>query len=215
MNRESLHWADKVVGKPMKKYFVSAFLMISTITCAAADMVGMDSVPVIQADEATPAMPVEGRWGGAYAGLSLGGGRLWDSLNATGQNHIEGGFVGYNIQMGSFVSGVEASLDHADITFTDGSNVKSSVFFSGRLRAGFATDKLYAYGSFGVQHSTSKNFFGSKDTALQLGAGVDYALTSNVVLGADYTHSFYKNFSNTGIDVSIQRLQARISYLFN
>ena len=215
MFREGLHWAGKLVGKAMKKYLVPAFLMMSTMIGAAADMVATDPAPVINADGATPAMPVAGRWGGAYAGVSLGGGRLWDSLNATGQNHIEGGFVGYNIQMGSFVSGIEASLDHADITFNDGSNVKSSIFFSARLRAGFATDKLFAYGSFGAQHSNSKNFLGSKDTALQLGVGVDYALTNNVVLGADYTHAFYKNFSNTGIDVRVERLQGRMSYLFN
>ncbi len=199
----------------MKRFLVSALLFVIPSLAVAADLIEADPVSVITADETLATAPVNERWGGAYVGLSLGGANLWDSLNADGADAIGGGFVGYNWQVGNFVAGIEGAAEIANVTFTDGSNVKSKAFYTGRVRAGWANEKIFAYGSVGAQHSTSENFFGAKDTALQLGAGIDYALTDKVALGAEYTHAFYKNFDSTGIDVRTERFLARVSYSFN
>jgi outer membrane immunogenic protein len=204
-----------MVGKPMKRFLVSALLFVTPSLAVAADLIEADPVPVITADASMPAAPVSERWGGAYIGLSIGGGKLWDSLNARGFDAIGGGFAGYNWQAGNFVAGVEGAAELANVTFTDGSNVKSKEFYTARVRAGWANEKIFAYGSVGAQYSTSENFFGAKDTALQLGAGIDYALTDKVALGAEYTHAFYKSFDGTGIDVRTERFLARVSYNFN
>ena len=207
--------ALSMVGKPMKRFLVSALLFVTPSLAVAADLIEADPVPVITADESQPTAPVNERWGGAYIGLSIGGGKLWDSLNARGFDAIGGGFAGYNWQAGNFVAGVEGAAELANVTFTDGSNVKSKEFYTGRVRAGWANEKIFAYGSVGAQYSTSENFLGAKDTALQLGAGIDYALTDKIALGAEYTHAFYKNFDSTGIDVRTERFLARVSYSFN
>lgn len=207
--------ALSMVGKPMKRFLVSALLFVSPSLAVAADAIVADPVPVIQADETLPTTPVNERWGGAYIGVSIGGGKLWDSLNARGFDAIGGGFAGYNWQAGNFVAGVEGAAELANVTFTDGSGVKSKEFYTGRVRAGWANEKIFAYGSVGAQYSTSGNFFGAKDTALQLGAGIDYALTDKLALGAEYTHAFYKSFGNKGIDVRVERFLVRVSYSFN
>jgi outer membrane immunogenic protein len=207
--------AQCMVGKPMKRFFVSALLFVVPSLAIAADVVASDPVPVIKADDTFAASPVNERWGGAYVGLSLGAGKLWDSLNARGFDAIGGGFAGYNWQSGNFVAGVEGAMELANVTFTDGSNVKSKEFYTARVRGGWANEKIFAYGSVGAQYSTSENFFGAKDTALQLGAGVDYALTDKVALGAEYTHAFYKSFGNKGVDVRTERFLTRLSYRFN
>ena len=207
--------AQSMVGKPMKRFLVSALLFVSPSLAIAADIIVADQVPVIKADDTLSAMPVNERWGGAYVGLSLGAGKLWDSVNARGLDVIGGGFAGYNWQYGNFVAGVEGAAELADVTFDDGSNVKSKEFYTARVRGGWANEKIFAYGSVGVQHSTSENFFGAKDTDLQLGVGVDYALTDKIAIGAEYTHAFYKSFGDKGIDVRTERILTRLSYSFN
>ncbi len=204
-----------MVGKPMKRFLVPALLFICPSLAFAADAVAADPLSVIKSDGTRATTPSNERWGGSYVGLSLGGGKLWDSLNARGFDAIGGGFAGYNWQAGNVVVGLEGAMEFANVTFTDGSNVKSKEFYTGRVRGGWANEKIFAYGSVGVQHSTSGNFFGANDTALQLGAGVDYALTGQVALGAEYSHAFYKSFDNTGIDVRTERFLTRLSYKFN
>jgi outer membrane immunogenic protein len=210
-----------MVGKPMKKYLVSAVMLLAMNSAYAADMVAPDDAPVINASETAVAEPVAERWGGFYVGAALGQGYLKDSAPATGHGWVQGAFVGYNKQWGNFVAGVEGTIDNADITFTDGSGIKSKVLYAARVRAGFANDWMFAYGSIGAQHGTTnlpKPF--AKDTALQLGAGVDFAVTKNITLGADFTYAKYKKFADftffgNTVDVETKKLQARVSYSFN
>lgn len=174
---------------------------------------------MIKADAAAagqPAMPVAERWGGFYAGVSLGRGFLKDTIPARGKDWMFGGFAGYNHQWGSFVAGVEGSIDKADILFDDGSGIASEYIYSARVRAGWANEKVFIYGSLGAEHGTTINLppANSSDTALQLGGGIEYAVTGNVAIGTDYTYTKYKEFGDLPLDVTTQRLQARISYAF-
>jgi outer membrane immunogenic protein len=205
----------------MKKYIVSAFLIIAANAANAADVAAPDEVPVINASEAVAAEPVAERWGGAYVGLSIGQAYLTDTAPAKGRGTIYGGYAGYNYQWGHFVAGVEGSANNADITFNDGSGIKSKFLYDARIRAGWANERIFAYGSIGIEHGvTNLPVPFSKDTALQLGAGVDVAFTKNISLGVDATYTKYKKFADftffgNTVDVTATKVRARLSYTFN
>jgi outer membrane immunogenic protein len=201
---------------PMKQFLLTASLALMATGAHAADATSGDP-QIIHADASTSAAPVAERWGGFYAGANIGYGFLKDTIPAEGKDWLYGGFAGYNKQWGNFVVGIEGGIDYADIMFTDGSGIKSKYMYTGRVRAGWANDILFAYGSIGVQHGTTVNLppANSKDTAMQLGAGIDFAVTQKVSLGTDYTYTKYKNFGDLPLDVTTQKVQARITYTFN
>lgn len=200
----------------MKRLIVTAVLALA----ASAGLANADEPEVIKADTsmAEPAkMPVAERWGGAYVGVSLGYGFLKDTIPAEGKDWMFGGFVGYNLQWGNIVVGIEGSADHADILFDDGSGIASKQIFTARARAGWANDKVFIYGSLGAEHGTTINLppANARDTAMQLGAGMEYAVTDKVAVGTDYTYTYYKEFGDLPLDVWTQRLQTRLIYSFN
>jgi opacity protein-like surface antigen len=204
----------------MKKRVVLAFLYASMSAAHAADISAPDDIPVINASEITQAEPVTERWGGAYIGVAIGQGYLSDTVPAKGSNTVYGGYAGYNAQWGHFVAGVEVSADNSDITFNDGSGIKAKFMYAGRVRAGWANNWMLAYTSLGAQHGvTNIPTPYSKDTALELGAGVDFAVTRHISLGANFTYAHYKKFADFplfgGVDVDTKKVQARLSYTFN
>lgn len=199
------------------KQFVVAVLFASVAGGAlAADTNDAVDPQVIAADEPMSA-PVAERWGGLYLGASIGYGFLKDTIPAEGKDWAYGGFIGYNKQWGNFAVGAEVGLDYADILFNDGSGIKSEYMYNAKVRAGWANELLFAYASVGVQHGTTINLppANSKDTTLQLGAGIDFAVTQKISLGTDYTYAKYKNFGDLPLDVTTQKLQARVIYTFN
>ena len=202
----------------MKRLILTTFLALATSGAFAADTIDAPAgdPQIITADGSTAA-PVSERWRGFYVGAAVGYGFLKDTIPAEGKDWVFGGYVGYNKQWGNFVAGVEGSIDYAYIMFTDGSGIKSEYLYSGRLRAGWANEMIFAYGSIGVQHGTTVNLppANSKDTALQLGAGIEFALTDKVSIGTDYTYAKYKNFGDLPLDVTTQKVQARLTYTFN
>jgi outer membrane immunogenic protein len=203
----------------MKRLILTAFMAVAAGAAPLGGLAYASEPEVIKADisdQEKPAMPVSERWGGLYAGVSLGHGFLKDTIPAEGKDWIFGGFAGYNHQWGNFVAGVEGSIDSADILFTDGSGIASEYIYSARVRAGWANDKVLIYGSLGLEHGTTTGLppANGKDSALQLGGGIEYAVTRNIAVGTDYTYTKYKEFGDLPLDVSTQRLQARVSYSF-
>ena len=179
----------------------------------------------IDADPAPKAASSD-RWTGAYAGLALGYGLLWDSQDARARGADFGGFAGYNIRVaGPVVAGLEAEFSHINREFDDNIGVYAKDVFSAKLRLGYAHDRLFAYGLVGAQHATSKvpTFLSASgeaaDTTYVLGAGVDVAVTSRIALGAEYTRAVYHSFDfppiALPIDVHIQRINARLTYKIN
>jgi outer membrane immunogenic protein len=204
----------------MKRLILTAVFAFAASGLALTGFARAEEPEVISADMAAPeqpAMPVAERWGGIYAGVSVGYGFLKDTIPAQGKDWIYGGFVGYNHQWGNFVAGVEGGIDRADILFDDGSGIASEYIYTGRVRAGWGNDKVFIYGSLGAEHGTTINLppANSKDTALQLGGGFEYAVTDKVAVGTDYTYTKYKEFGDLPLDVTTQRLQARLIYTFN
>jgi len=211
----------------MKKILLSsvAFLTL-TAGAMAADLPSRRAAPA----PAIAAVPLF-TWSGFYVGVNAGYG--WgDSDNsffvpagtfatapgATGvvsfsdenDGFVGGAQVGYNVQFGSFVVGVEADLQFADLGNNDGvafipagfpatyvpAGRGSDLEWFGtvRARAGFAFDRVlvYATGGFAYGGGDDGDFNGIINdgdddirTGWALGGGVEYAITNNLTLGIE------------------------------
>jgi opacity protein-like surface antigen len=171
-----------------------------------------------------PKADMSNRWVGGYAGLNIAYSMLEDSAPAEGQGVTYGAFIGYNIPVWNrLVAGLEAEYSHMNTEFDDGSGVRGRDTFSARMRAGYAADRFFAYGLIGGEHATATAPFAPgykfKDTTLVLGAGVDVAVTDRIAVGIEYTHSFFPEFNYPTfpipVDVTMQKIQSRLSYKIN
>jgi outer membrane immunogenic protein len=163
-------------------------------------------------------------WSGFYIGGFGGGGYGNHNLNnATGpagnanftanyssQGALVGGEIGYNVQSGSLVGGLEADYSWFDINGNDnfalGSNDATSLRSGGSIRArgGIAVDRLllfftggWAYGE--LRHTNTDpvngiDQFSDHRSGLTAGAGLSYALTNNLIGKFEYR---YYNFGTT------------------
>lgn len=157
-------------------------------------------------------------WTGYYAGLQAGYG--WGRSDVSGATNpgaafdVDGGFVGGHVaglwQFNQAVVGARAELDYASI---DGSaalapgSVSTGVRWLGAIdgEAGVALDHWLVYGVAGVAFAGTETslegatpFARAKtDAGWTLGAGIDYALTDNVIVGAQYR---YYDFGKEHLD---------------
>jgi outer membrane immunogenic protein len=155
----------------------------AALTCAnAADMYPGPSI-------AGPAY-VSINWSGLYAGVN--GGYGWsgrdDNLDPTGG--FGGGQIGFNLQRGHAVAGVEADIQGAGITGSGG-GVRSSLdwFGSVRGRAGYASGRtlIYATGGLGYGQVTNAGISGAQ-TGWIAGGGAEYKITPVWSAKAEYQY---------------------------
>jgi outer membrane immunogenic protein len=111
-----------------------------------------------------------------------------------GDGFVGGAQVGYNFQFGSFVAGVEADLQWADLGGSDGTAFVPAGFPPTFVAAGAAGGVdwfVYATGGFAYGGADTDDDFGlinnSDDvrTGWVLGGGVEYAITNNLTLGLE------------------------------
>jgi outer membrane immunogenic protein len=134
-------------------------------------------------------------WSGFYIGINGGGGwadnkdNFGNTLKASGG--LFGGQLGYNWQFGSFVAGVEADIDGADISKTTlGTTVKTNELGSVRARAGYVfLPNLLAYGTGGFAYGRTNVF--STDVGQDgwaAGAGLEYKVWGPLIARVEYLH---------------------------
>lgn len=182
-----------------------------------------------------------------------GTGGNFEPIGRVRPNEPEGGFggihVGYNKQFNRIVLGLEGSLSSAQIDDETLENVANNYrinsdvdwFATVALRAGIAFDRtlLYVKGGYAATSLDFKAEFEngnatttkiSNDYDLDgyvVGAGVEYAITSNVILGVEYTYmdfgseTFTGAATNTGItpetvraELDVETISARLTYKF-
>jgi outer membrane immunogenic protein len=176
-----------------------------------------------------------------------------DSLSPKGG--VGGAQVGCNIQSGSFVYGLEL-----DYSVTGGSNSRAyvpdpteadSVAFSAKTqslwsvrgRFGLAQDRTFVYATAGYAGANFNYTFALNDSGpvsigntsfwtngLVIGAGVEYSLFNNIIVGAEYLHyAFGDDKPLPSVPVSgpwgaagdhitlrtVDVIRLRASYLFN
>jgi outer membrane immunogenic protein len=203
-------------------------------TTVALGMLGLMS-PALAADlpmKAAPVVTPMYDWSGFYVGVYGGGG--WGNHNLNNANGgaaftnftvnydssggIAGGEVGYNVQSGNIVVGVEADGFWSGIKGSD-----SNQFFAGnafatsidttklkdggsfRARGGIAVDRLLLFfdGGWGFGQISHTDFvpgvgtdsFNVHRSGLAAGGGIAYAITNNIIGKLEYRYYDFGRFT--------------------
>ncbi|MEZ5838926.1 MAG: porin family protein [Hyphomicrobiales bacterium] len=192
--------------------------------------------------EAEPAPAYEApqtfSWTGPYIGAHIGYafGQFETAAAGVSRNIDADGFAGgllagINYQVGQFVVGFEGDYTATNFDGTrgfPGSVIKGDVDWMATLRgrAGLAVDRYLVYGTGGLALADiSLNGYGSGDganlTGWTLGAGVEAAVTDNVVVRAEYLYtSFPEKWYNLAgtparADLDEHTLRLGVAYKFN
>jgi outer membrane immunogenic protein len=156
--------------------------------------------------------PVFASWTGFYVGLNAGyafGTSDWDapalSLNPDGG--LVGGTIGYNVQSGSWVFGLEGDIDWADIrdsstTWGLGAcETKADWFATARGRVGYAFNSAMLYatagGAFAEVKASNATWPSTAKTMAgwTVGGGVEYAFSGNWSAKVEYLYSDLGTFA--------------------
>ena len=217
----------------MKKYLLASVAALGLVAAGAASAADL---PSRKGPVAAPVyMPPAFSWTGFYVGANAGYG--WGNVNLNGwannigdlDGFVGGGQVGYNYQMGQFVIGAEADFQGADLGTGRGifgESVKTEYFGTVRARVGVAFDRFmpyitggWAYGNVktsipGIGFSSDRSHTGG----YAVGAGLEYAVTNNIIAGVEYLYVDLgeKNIAGAGTKVGtdFSVVRARLSYKF-
>jgi outer membrane immunogenic protein len=178
-------------GSPMRKLLLSAAATMLIAGPASAADLAVKAPPPGAAYIASP-------WDGLYIGGNLGYGETnfdFPGISLHG-NGVVGGFqAGYNKQFGTFVLGLETDFDLTSIkNTTAGVDTKLPWFGTTRTRLGFLVNPaLLLYGTGGVAYGRLEESVPGASVKVggvgwAAGAGVQYALTPQWSIGAEYLH---------------------------
>ncbi len=225
----------------MKKILLSTVALVGlTMTAGAADLPRRTVAPMVAPDVAVPVFTWTGFYVGVNAGYgfgdmddtrsynlpaSVGGGSVTlNNFNGDDREGFVGGAqVGYNIQFGAFVAGIEADLQYADLggrngdrffagTFTTNnpnfnsvvSNDVGSLEYFGTVRArlGVAFDRVLVYGTGGFAFGGTdrgNSFCEFRDCRGNDDTSVGYALGG----GVEYAFTNNLTFKLEGLYVNL------------
>lgn len=171
-----------------------------------------------------PAYDESSIWGGAYIGGQIGyswaKNKLYggdDDISASSNGFMGGIYTGYNWELSNaYLFGLEGDINYSDLSQDTEIEIKdrdydwnSRVEWEAALRARFGINYErwlpYVAGGLafaGVKHNltTDNTDIGTAShiaVGFTLGAGVDYALTNNLLLRAEYR---YSDYGKKGID---------------
>jgi outer membrane immunogenic protein len=207
-----------------------------TGTAFAADLPSRRAPPVY----VPPPIPVFS-WTGFYIGGQVGYGFGEDRLNgALTHPHgvIGGGHLGYNfagipgfgLGTGGLVFGVEGDVDGSDYRDTIGAaTLKNKIQGSARGRLGVAVDRALFYATGGAAFAgfdttyAAPAFVAPSHTRVgwTVGGGVEYAVTTQWSLRAEYRYSDFGTFTDAlargtaSRRETMQRAQVGFSYKFD
>ena len=231
----------------MKRLILAAsVLAASTASSFAADLAAR---PYTKAPP--PVVAAMYDWSGFYIGINGGWGQsstrydwanfLVRSDNASGGT--VGGQIGYNWQAGSWVFGIEAQGNWADLsrTYVDpfdprwsvGTTVDALGLFTGRV--GYAANNVLFYVKGGAAVANNSywaalnniDFINVSNTrwGAAVGVGLEWGFAPNWSFGVEYNHLFLGDtdynwananwrYTNVGIRQDIDLVTARINYRF-
>ncbi|MEX3015553.1 outer membrane protein [Gymnodinialimonas hymeniacidonis] len=157
--------------------------------------------------------PIGYDWSGFYGGVQLEYGDVTADLAATGaeaaagDDALYGVFGGYRFDFGDFVVGGEIDYNLADIDLTTPAGAAAgtldSVLRAG-IEAGYDAGPALIYGTAGLAQATA-TLAGVEDTdnGYFFGAGVDYLVTDQIVLGAEILQHEFEGFTSTGLGTDL------------
>lgn len=184
----------------------------------AADL---NAEPIPEAPIATP-MSSAFDWTGAYVGADVGYGfaqRSENGLKSNGKGFSGGAFGGYNYQIDPhWVIGGEADIS------SGAADSATSWLGTVRARGGYAINNLLLYATGGPALAEGKvKVGGGTDSQTHfgyaVGAGVEAALTKNIVARAEYlyvdtNHQNYKGTSTVSTDLDGSTVRVGVGYKF-
>ena len=170
-------------------------------------------------------------WSGAYGGLGFGSvtGDLdffdGDVEQALDDGTTISGFAGYQIQRNDFVYGGEISLtspSDVNVTGFDTAEI-SDLVIDLKARGGYAAGDFLFYGVLGLSTGTYINDINNPNdewdlTGFNYGVGVDYDISSQFNVGAEYLLRDLEGDDPSGgsqtVQVDFDTLSLRASYRF-
>ena len=187
-------------------------LVMTAAVCAAAF-----ATPAFAQDESNFAGPYVGLYAG-YDHVTIS-----DGVDSGSKDGVAfGALAGYNFDLGSAVVGIEAELGDASTRqeevdiFTLGDRGVLSANFDAFIgaRAGVkASDTMLIYAKAGYAHTSAKlqyddgagSTFAESDTldGVRVGGGIDYAVSSKILLRAEYRYSDYGDYTYQGINTGL------------
>jgi len=188
----------------MNKLLLAISALVAFTAGARAADLGAPRSPVAAAVVA-PAFNWTGFYLGAHAGFAFGNTTAFGAgcpCPSSPNGVLLGGQLGFNYQINQIVLGVEADLAYAGVSgrsVVPGGTVfyRTNMLGSLRARGGFAVDRalLYVTGGLGLQGASMAVNVGPLEKYTRvgwtLGAGVEYAVTQNWTVKAEYS---YYNF---------------------
>lgn len=201
----------------MKQTLIGALFISLTSAPAFAGTLEPPTDPIV----APPPPPVSGDWAGPYAGVQLGfadfdlstpavpGGA--PAVNLSDDGFLFGLHAGYNWDRGALVYGIEGDIDFPDLSFgaTDVDNIARL-----RLRMGVDANRAFVYATGGAAHLSGSG--GAVDIdgwGWVAGAGVDFKLNEDWVVGADALYHEFDDVSPSGkVDGATYRLRASFRF---
>ena len=164
-------------------------------------------------------------WTGAYAGLTGSFGTTGTAQYVPGSSfdlegdEIFGGFAGYNMAYGSFVVGGEIAYSAGPVFQTGFPAYELTDFIDFKARVGATYGEALFYGVAGWSTATQDEGGGEQITmsGLNYGIGVDFLVTDNIFVGAEYLIRDLSGDSDVGtwsLDADPQSFQLRVGMKF-
>jgi outer membrane immunogenic protein len=166
-------------------------------------------------------------WTGFYVGVY--GGYGWGDVDVDDgfaesdtEGGLAGGTVGYNMQSGNFVYGLEADGGWAGIEtqdFADDENVNLDWTSTVRGRVGYAFDNFLVYATGGAAiGGVEDELSGDDDTRLgwTAGAGVEASLTEHISAKVEYLYLDLgdDDLGGVPVDIQVHTVKGGINYRF-
>lgn len=185
-------------------------LTVMAVVAAGAAQAGSMSEPVVETPVTPvvvePAAPVNlgGDWTGGYVGLSFGSLSIEDDSNDD-DSASYGVFGGYDYDFGRFVLGGELEYQGADDLSVNG--VDYDGISRAKLRAGYDAGPALVYLTGGAAHVEDT-------TGATLGLGMDYKVTDNFTIGAEYLADKFDDVDDADGDVTSDSIAIRGAFRF-
>ncbi|MCE6076350.1 outer membrane protein [Agrobacterium vitis] len=203
----------------MRTFLLPAILMLTASSAMAADLTPENPASSVAVDTSSF------MWSGAYLGIQGGGGWANGEFSGFGiagsedaDGGVFGGFAGYNYQFDNrVIVGIEGDLEYnwneEQIFGADfGTDWAGSV----RGRVGYAFDHALIYATAGwaaTRGYVDVPGLGKEEATFNgytVGAGLDYAFTSNIFGRVEYRYSDYGDKDLQGINVDVDQQTVRI-----
>lgn len=150
-------------------------------------------------------------WTGAYAGAQIGFGSVDSTLPGVDGDGLIGGIVGgYDWDLGTWVIGVGADYDVADIDLGTAADLEE--VWRIKFRGGYKIGQGLAYGTAGYANADT-DVLGDEDGYF-IGAGYERRLAPNFSLGGELIYHEFENFNATTTDVDATTVQVRGTFRF-